>query len=123
MTKEKSEAFFIRAEHYCPSCSEMDYLRGPYETKDETERRKTYLTNNCRETHHAPTYETLQLKLERLKDGRIVINNTRVLPASRMKFIKVLPSGAIRGQQGRDHYHPFTEFFEGPEYWEPQKKK
>jgi hypothetical protein len=122
MAKEKSEVFFIQVEHHCPSCSDADHLRGPYETGGEAERRKGYLVSEPGTRHHTPTYTTLQLKLERLRGGRFIVNDTRVLPPSRMKFIKVLPSGAIRGQQERDNYHPCVEFFEGPEYWEPIKK-
>jgi hypothetical protein len=120
MPQEKSAVSFIEEKAGCSSCDHSDdCLRGPYRTAADAKKRKDCLT---RDSNHL-SYDIVTYRTEKLADGRVIVNNTRILPPSRMKIARVLPDGTLRGNQNRDYFVKNVHFFEGPEYWEPIKGK
>jgi hypothetical protein len=117
MTKEKTTVSFIEEKAGCSSCDHSDdCLRGPYRTAAEAERRKDCL---ARDSNHV-SYNVVTYRTEKLADGRVIVNNTRVLPSSRMRVVRILPDGTLRGNQNRDYFIVGPDFFESRRYCERQ---
>lgn len=100
---ETLKAYAIEARTGCSCCSHENHVRGFYATKEEAERRiKYYLTEGNffpLNSQYAKRgrYNIIELDIEKLPDGRLIINGDIVMKPEDFRYIDVAEDGSVAG--------------------------
>lgn len=79
----KTKGFIIYCSTGCSCCSNENHYRGPFRTRTTAESRAAvYHSSRLLASQYAKNgrYEILEVEIEILADGRVVVDNTHVFP-------------------------------------------